>query len=335
MKALVLQEAGQPPVFGDHANPSPQSGEALVRLDAAALNHRDLWIMHGQYPGIVLPIILGSDGTGTVESVVDDGESWVDQSVIINPSIGWGDNPKTQGSDFTILGLPRPGTFAEYISVPVENLAPRPSHLTASQAAALPLAGLTAWRALVTRGQAQPGEKVLISGVGGGVALFAAQFALALGCEVYVTSSSDSKLQQAIALGASGGVNYCNDDFLSAAQALAPDGYDVVIDSAGGDGFGNLVRLLAPAGRLAFYGGTRGKWPALLPQHMFYKQVSILATTMGSPQDFAAMIGFVNTTKLIPVVDRVFPAKDGALAFSHLDSGDQFGKVVISFNETD
>ncbi|MBR59102.1 MAG: alcohol dehydrogenase [Myxococcales bacterium] len=334
MKALVLQEKGQLPVFGEQPHPVATSGEALVRVAAAALNHRDIWIMHGQYPGITLPIILGSDGTGRVESVCDGEESWVGQDVIINPSIGWGDNPEYQANDFTILGLPRSGTFAEYISVPIENLVPKPDHLTAPQAAALPLAGLTAWRALVTRAQAQAGDKVLISGVGGGVALFAAQFAIALGCEVYVTSGSDSKIEQATDLGAAGGVNYRSEDFLKEASALSPKGFDIVIDSAGGEGFGDLVRLLGPGGRLAFYGGTCGRWPTLLPQHMFYKQVSILATTMGSPKDFSDMVAFINTTKLVPVVDRVFTAKDGDQAFSHLDSGKQFGKVVLSFEET-
>ena len=322
MRALVLEATGQPPTPREHAAPQVAEGEALVRLTASALNHRDVWIWQGQYPGIRHPIILGSDGVGIVES---GPEALQGTRVLLNPGIGWGPDEATQSPEYEILGLPRNGTFAEYIAVPVENLHPAPSHLSDSEAAALPLGALTAWRALMTRARLQPGERVLISGVGGGVALFAMQFAIAAGAEVWVTSSSESKIARALELGASGGHLYTAPEWHRAVKGL----FDVIIDSAGGDGFGSLLRLLAPAGRLAFYGGTRGKWPSILPQHLFYKQVSILASTMGSPRDFSTMLEFVNRHSIHPVVDRVFSLSEGGAAFEHLQRGVQFGKVVL------
>jgi len=329
MKALVLNEINQPLEYTEHDTPSPAPGEALVRIHAAALNHRDIWIQHGQYPGITTPIILGSDGCGVVESVEDGDNDWVGKEVILNPSLDWGDNPRFQNDSYSILGLPRNGTFAQWVTIPQANLALKPSHLSSTQAAALPLAGLTAWRALMSRAALQPGERVLISGVGGGVALFAMQFALAHQAEVWVTSSDPEKIARAVQMGAKGGFLYSDPQWHKEAAKTAGL-FDVIIDSAGGEGFGSLIRLFAPGGRLSFYGGTRGKWPAILPQHLFYKQVSIHASTMGSPQDFAAMVQFVEEHQLTPIVDGVFPLEDGASAFAHLDSGKQFGKVVLS-----
>jgi len=323
MHALVLEAIGEPPIHREHAPPAPQDGEAIVHLSAAALNHRDVWIWKGQYPGIQVPVILGSDGVGVVES---GSPEWAGTRVLLNPALGWGSEPTRQSPDFEILGLPRNGTFADRVSIPAENLHAAPAHLSDAEAAALPLAGLTAWRALMTRAQLRSGERVLVSGVGGGVALLALQFAVAAGAEVHVTSSSESKIARAIQLGATGGFLYTTPDWHRQATAL----FDVIIDSAGGDGFGSLVRLLAPGGRLAFYGGTRGKWPAILPQHLFYKQASILASTMGSPADFEAMLAFVNANVIHPVVDRVFSLSEGADAFEHLHRGAQFGKVVLS-----
>ena len=151
--------------------PELKPGYARIKVSAAALNRRDFWITQGQYPGIVTPIVLGSDGSGTVTAIPDGHEKWVGQDVIVNPSLRWGDNPAFQSESFSILGLPENGTLASMVDVPIENLFHKPAHLTHEQAAALPLAGVTAWRALVTRGRCQPGDTVLISGIGGGVAL--------------------------------------------------------------------------------------------------------------------------------------------------------------------
>jgi NADPH:quinone reductase-like Zn-dependent oxidoreductase len=278
----------------------------------------------------VHPIILGSDGYGIVESVADVGQEWVGRRVVLCPSIGWGHNEAYQGQDYEILGLPRNGTFAQYVAVPVDTLYPAPEHLSAPSAAALPLAGLTAWRALMTRGAFRDGERVFVSGVGGGVATAAAKIALAAGADLVVSSSKAHKIEQAMAWGARGGVDYTQEKWRKAARALCPAGFDVIIDSAGGEGFGQLARLLAPGGRLVFFGGTRGAWPPLLPQHFFFRQISILGSTMGSPREFADMLEFVSKHRLEPQVDQVFDLADGAAAFARLEACQHFGKIVLA-----
>ena len=330
MHALTLLEIGQPFEIQPQVLPQLAPGHARVQVKAAALNRRDFWITQGQYPGIVTPIVLGSDGCGVVESVHGEARDWLNKEVIINPSLGWGDNPAYQSDDFSILGLPQNGTLASFVDVPLENLFEKPAHLTHTQAAALPLAGVTAWRALVTRGRCKSGDTVLVSGIGGGVALFTMQFALSMGCKVVVTSSNPAKLEKAKELGAHDGILYTEENWRKTLSKKYPQGFDVIVDGAGGDGFGDLARLLANGGRLAFYGGTRGKWPTILPQHLFFKQVDIVASTMGSPEDFKAMLKQVSEKELVPVVDSVFDLKDNAEAFKKLESSSQFGKIVLS-----
>src|ERR1700694_2681585 len=208
VKATVLIAVKTPLIVQQLPDLVAAPGRAVVRLKAAALNHRDLWTQLGLYPNIKLPVTLGSDGAGVVTSVGTEADrSWVGREVIINPSLDWGPDPRAQGKDFRILGLPDNGTFAEQVSIPVANLAPKPAHLSWEQAAALPLTGLTAWRALFPRAQLKPGERVLVTGTGGGAALIALQFAAAAGATVWVTSSSPEKLARAETLGAAGGVH--------------------------------------------------------------------------------------------------------------------------------
>ena len=313
--------------------PEPVAGEARIRLKAAALNHRDVWIKHGQYGGVKYPVQPGSDGAGVVESVgpgVD--AAWVGSEVIINPSFTWGEREQAQGEDFTILGLPRAGTLAEVITVPVAQLAAKPTHLSWAGAAALPLAGLTAYRAVVTRAGLKTGEKILISGIGGGVALFALQFAVAQGAQVYVTSSSDDKIAKAIELGATGGFNYTHMGWAkTAAHGHAERLFDVIVDSAGGDGFEALLDLAAPGARVVFYGATKGNPPVLPMRKVFWRQLSLLGTTMGSPTDWEAMLGFVDEHGIRPVVSDEFPLARAAQAFTLLEQNGQFGKVVVTF----
>ncbi len=327
MKALVLVGKDQELAYQDIEMPlittvrkdSFGEGSVLVKLAAAALNHRDVWIQKGMYAGIKYPTILGSDGAGTTS----DGSS-----VIINPSINWGDNLRFQGKDYQILGLPTDGTFAEYISIPKENVVKMPEHLTFEQAAALPLAGLTAYRALFTRCQIKAGEKVLISGIGGGVALFALQFALAAGCEVWVTSSSEDKIAKAVRMGASGGFDYGREGWSKNAVATS-GGFDCVIDSAAGSGFAELVKACQPGARLCFYGGTAGLLSGISPQVVFYKQLTIMGSTMGSSAEFHAMVAFVAAHKIVPIVDEVFALRDGNVALKKMSEGKQFGKLVL------
>lgn len=321
MQALVFNGINQPLDYQTVSKPISSKGQVEVQLSAAALNHRDVWITKGQYAGIKFPTILGSDGAGIYNG----------QEVIINPSLDWGSNPAYPGSNYRILGLPDNGTFAEAVAVSRRNLLPKPAHLTIEQAAALPLAGLTAWRALFSRCGLKKGEKVLISGVGGGVALFALQFAVAAGAEVWVTSGSDEKIKKAVSMGAKGGANYKNADWDKTLKAEA-SGFDVVIDSAAGDQLARLVGLGHPGARIGIYGGTLGKINNLSPQVIFWKQISVHGTSMGNDQEFKKMVQFVAKHEIVPVIDAIFALEQGNDAIALMDSGVQFGKIVLKIN---
>lgn len=330
MKAIILEGVNQPFLYTDVPVPEINEHEVLVRLKASAFNHRDLWIQKGQYAGLRFPSIQGSDGCGVVEKAgALTNQEWVGKEVIINPSLNWGANPKTQAKDYIILGMAQDGTFAEYVKVNARLIHEKPKHLTFQQAAALPLAGLTGYRALVGRAGAATGETVLITGVGGGVALFCFQFALALGCQVYVTSGHDDKIQKAVAMGAKGGVNYKKENWHKELQQLS-SGFDVIIDSACGEQFSKLVDLCKPAGRIAFYGATMGAFNSGVPAKIFWKQLSILGSTMGNDAEFKAMLDLVNQSGIVPVVDAEFTLAEAAQGAARLENGNHFGKVVLN-----
>jgi zinc-binding alcohol dehydrogenase/oxidoreductase len=332
MLALQLDAIHQPVAVREVPTPTPGPDEILVRLHAAALNHRDVWIQKGQYAGLRLPCTLGADGAGEVAahgSAVPAGAPAVGASVLINPGLSWGDNPRAQGKAFRVLGMPDPGTFAEYIALPAHYVRPMPGHLNFSQGAALPLAGVTAYRAAFTRAQVQAGERVLVTGVGGGVALMAAQLCVARGAEVWVTSGSDVKLSRAQNLGIRGGISYKSESWVPDLLKRAGGPFDVIIDSAAGPAFNSLLEAAAPGGRIVFYGGTLGAIPQLPPARVFWKQLSILGSTMGTGQDFDEMLAFVSEKRIVPVVDKLFPLVDGDAALRRLEQGEQFGKIVL------
>ncbi|MFM8357584.1 MAG: alcohol dehydrogenase catalytic domain-containing protein [Verrucomicrobiota bacterium] len=328
MKA-VLFTGVQEVVVDTVPQPHPGPGEVLVQLKAAALNHRDLWIKHGQYAGLKFPVIPGSDGAGVVAEVGPGVESsWLGREVILNPALGWGHDPRAQEPRFQILGLPRDGTWAEYVSVPATQLAPKPGHLSWAEAAALPLAGLTAFRAVFSRAHLKPHEKVLVTGIGAGTALFALQFAVAAEAVPCVTSSSEDKLRRAHALGAKAGAIYTRSDWAREfGEHHGP--FDVIVDSAGGAGFNDLVDLAAPGGRIVFFGATRGNPPELAQRKVFWKQLSLLGTTMCSPTDFQMMTAFVVRHGIHPVVGQVFPLERAGEAMAQMERGAQFGKLVL------
>lgn len=330
MKAAVLIGIKQPLAIQQVLDPLAAPGHAVVRLKAAALNHRDLWIQQGLYKDIKVPIVLGSDGAGLVLSVGSPADAgWIGREVMINPALDWGHDPRAQGPGFRILGMPDAGTFAEQIAVPVDSLAPKPAHLTWEQAAALPLAGLTAWRALFTRAQLKTGERVLVTGTGGGAALFALQFACAAGAPVWVTSGSPEKIQRAQTLGALGGANYRDADWAESLQNQAGR-FAVIVDSAGGEGFAKLIDLTAPGGRIVFFGTTAGNPKDLDLRKCFFRQINVLGTTMGSPADFTGMTRLVEEKKITPVVDQVFPLDAANAALRHMEASTQFGKIVLT-----
>jgi NADPH:quinone reductase-like Zn-dependent oxidoreductase len=310
--------------------PQPQlgPGEVLVRLRAAALNHRDLRLFTWEPER---PFILGSDGAGVVEALGPDARGPAPGTeVILNPSLDWGTAEDAYGPGWSILGGPRDGTFAQAIAIGAEYVFPKPAHLSFEDAAALPLAGLTAYRALLARAHLQAGERVLIHGIGGGVALFALQFALALGAHVMVTSTSDAKLARARDLGAELAVNGRTDDWAQAARAwTAEAGVDVVVDSIGGEYVTRSLPALRRGGRLVTFGTTADAHADVDLRKVFWNQLTLLGSTMGSPADFAGMLGLVNARQLRPVIDSVFAHEDGCLALERLAQGKQFGKIVL------
>jgi zinc-binding alcohol dehydrogenase/oxidoreductase len=347
MNAIVLRETGGPEVLRLERvpDPVPGPGEVVVRLRAAALNRRDVWIRMEQYAGIRLPAILGSDGAGEVSALGEGVRNVVTGApVIVNPSLDWGDGERVPGPAFRILGMPDDGTYAELVRVPAANLFPKPERLSWEEAAALPLAALTAYRAMVSRARVGAGETVLVTGIGGGVATFALLIARHLGARVLVTSGSEAKLERARALGAEGGADYHDPKWVEAIRRLAGGGGpDVAIDGTGGTTFAQLLDVLKPGGRLASYGATRGPAPEMEVRRLFWKQLDLLGTTMGSPRDFAGMVRMFTEPRhagdrqvvnpLTPVVDQVFPLAEAAAAHRRMEAAEQFGKIVLRIGD--
>ncbi len=329
MIALLLVDDDERIRLSQVNHPQPASGQALVKLKAAALNHRDEWCRQGKYPGLQFDTILGSDGAGVVEKVSEPlDQSWVGKEVVINPNNNWGDDPAAQSLDYNILGLPKNGTFAEYIAVDLDRLHAKPDHLDFNAAAACPLAGLTAYRAVFTQGNVTAGQTVLITGIGGGVAQFCFQFALTAGAKVFVSSGSQQKLDRASSMGASAGFDYRQNDWIKQAAAQT-GGFDLVIDSSGGDQFGQLPNLIKAGGRLVFFGATAGGPGRLDLFKVFWKQLTIQGTTMGTDQEFEKMLSFISENRIFPVVDSVRPLVEIISAFDQLRDSQQFGKLVV------
>jgi zinc-binding alcohol dehydrogenase/oxidoreductase len=331
MKAVVLESAENPLVIKEVAKPSPGPGEVLVQIKAAALNRRDWWITQGKYAGIKYPTILGADGAGIVVEAGEGAEEWLNKEVIVNPSHNWGEHPEFQGQDFKILGLPVDGTLADYVLVGAQYLYPKPAHLTFEQAAAIPLAGLTSYRALFTKARLKKGDKVLVNGVGAGTGSFLLQFAIVAGAQVFVTSGTGEKIERAKQLGASAGVSYKAQDWAEELKHLA-GGFDVIVDSALGPDFAKLPDLCNLGGRIVFFGGTAGNIPEINGRPIFWKQLQILGTTMGTQDEFKAMLALVNEHKIVPVVDEVFTIDNAKAAFDKMGAAKQFGKIVIKIS---
>ncbi len=327
-----MNEPGGPEVLvlETVADPEPGPGEVVVALKAAALNRRDVFVRKG-VAKVPLPLTPGSDGAGIVHKV-GAGVSGVavGDEVIILPSLAWGPDQRAPGPGFRILGGPDQGTYAEQIVIPAENVYPKPSRLSWHEAAALPLAGLTAWRSLMTRARVVPGETVLIIGIGGGVATFALNLAKAAGCRVVVTSSSDDKRAAAKELGADVGVHYAEagDEWPAAVKEANGGGVDVVIDSVGST-WGGSIDACAPGGRVVVFGGTGGAKVDLQVRPVTLGQVALLGTTMGSPAEFRQLLAAVQNQSWTPVIDSVRPLGDAAAAHEREENGLHFGKLVL------
>ena len=325
MRAVELRAFGGPDGFvvTKLPDPEPGPGEAKVDLVAAALNRREWWIRNGRK--VPLPAILGSDGAGVV-SAVGPGVPGVSvgDEVVIYPGIGWGDDEAASADDFVLVGVPGQGTYAEQVVVRAEQLRPRPQRWSWLETAALPVAGLTAWRALVTCAGAGPGKTVLVTGAGGGVATLAIQIGVALGARILVTTSSPEKLDRARELGAEDGADYCDRTW---PERLGP--VDAVIDSVGGDVWRDSVAALRPGGVLVAFGDTGGEVGSVPIADFFFRYLRIHGTTLGSPREFDALLAHCAGASWRPVIDSVYPLAEVAKAHERLEAPDRFGKVLL------
>ena len=327
MRAVRIHEDGGPEVLVLEEAPDPVAGEGevLVRLRASALNHLDVWIRKG-LPSVPKPRILGADGAGVVEALGEGVTGFEPgEPVVINPGIEVG-NGKIH-----VIGEHGDGTNAELIAVPATNVHPIPDGLSFAEAAAFPLVFETAYRMLVTRAGLREGEWVLAWGIGGGVSTAALAIAKALGARVIVTSSSDAKLERAREFGADAGVNHATGDVKAAVQeATEGHGVDVVVEHVGEATWQTSLAVAAPGGRVAVCGATSGPNPPAALHRIWWKQLSILGSTMGTGEDFAAVYELVATGRARPVVDEVVPLEQIRAAHERLEAGEQLGKIVLS-----
>jgi len=305
-------------------------GSIRVDLRAAALNHLDLFVIAG-IPGVELsmPHVLGADGAGVVSEVAD-GVSDVSagDEVVLDPGLGSPDE-----SGYRLLGEMVPGTFAEQIVVPAENCYPKPAPLSWVEAAAFPLVTLTAWRMLVSKAGLGAGEWVLIHGIGGGVSLAALQIVRHLGARAIVTSHSETKRQRALELGAEVAIDYTQDDVVAAVRACTDGvGADVVIDNVGEATFAASIRACRKGGRIVTCGATSGAKVPVDVRRVFWRQLSILGSTMGNAAEFRAMLDVIASGAIVPVVDKVFPLAEGRAALQRLENAEQFGKIVLEIS---
>lgn len=335
MKAVVLKEVKGIGgfAFTKVPRPKPGTGEVLVKIRAAALNHRDLWIAQGLYAKIITPVILGSDGAGVIAEVGEGvSRDWLNREVIINPSLNWGSDPAVQQKDYRILGMPDNGTQAEYLVVPVTNVYEKPAYLGWEEAAAIPLGGLTGYRALFTRGNLKAGETVLLTGIGGGVASLMLKMALIAGATVVVTSGDSQKIEAAQATGALGGANYKNTKWTEEIRRISANRpIDLVVDSAGGEGFARLTGLVKPGGRIVFFGATAGNPSQVNLRQIFWKQITLVGTTMGNEKDFREMVRLFETHRIQPLLDNVYSFEQYASAYRRMSEGKQCGKIVLKW----
>jgi zinc-binding alcohol dehydrogenase/oxidoreductase len=317
MKAIRIWEDGGPEVlrYEDAPDPEPGPGEVLVRLRAASLNHLDLWIRKG-LPSVPKPRILGADGAGLRE---DTGER-----VVINPGI-------EHGEKITVVGEHMDGTHAELVAVPETNVYPLPDEISFEEAAAFPLVFETAYRLLVTKAQLQEREWVLLWGIGSGVAGAGLAIAKALGARALVTSSSDEKLERARELGADALVNHATGDVRGAVgEATEGKGVEVVLEHVGEATWQTSLQAARAGGRIVVCGATTGPNPPAALHRIWWKQLTIYGSTMGTREDFEGAYELVKTGRTKPVVDSVFPLAEARSAHERMEAAEQFGKIVLT-----
>ncbi|KAF2870786.1 hypothetical protein BDV95DRAFT_495413 [Massariosphaeria phaeospora] len=320
--------------------PKPSENQVVISISAAALNHRDLFIRQHLYPGTTFGVPLFADGVGTVSSTgsAPAARKWANKRVILNPGMGWKDDPVGPEGAYSIMGGTKfnpAGTLADVVLLDAAELEACPEHLDDAEAASLPLTGLTAWRAFFTKsGNALPGRNILVTGIGGGVALMVLLFAVAQGCNVYVTSGDAAKIDKAVKLGAKGGVSYKEKGWEKTLLSMLPKErkwVDAIVDGAGGDVVSKGARLLKDGGIISIYGMTVSPTMPFVMAAVL-RNIDVRGSTMGSRKEFADMVQFVREKKLRPVVSRVVQGLDVAEIdglFEDMKSGRQFGKLVV------
>ena len=325
MKAIRIHEDGGPEVlrYEEAPDPIPAANEVLVRLKAASLNHLDVWVRQG-LPSAPKPRTLGADGAGIVEAL-GPGSSGFEpgDAVVINPGV-------VHDGRMSVIGEHCDGTHAELIAVPVTNLYPLPDSLSFEEAAAFPLVFETAYRMLVTKAALQEGEWVLVWGIGGGVASAAFQIAKALGARVIATSSSDAKLARATELGADVTINHAAADVKAEVkEATSGHGADIVIEHVGEATWRASLDATAQGGRIVVCGATSGPNPPAALHRIWWKQLTVYGSTMGTKEDFEGAYELVRAGRARPVVDAVFPLAEARAAHERLEAGEQLGKIVL------
>jgi NADPH:quinone reductase-like Zn-dependent oxidoreductase len=327
MQAVRIHADGGPEVLvlEEVPDPAPAAGEVLVRVRASALNHLDVWIRKG-LPSVPKPRILGADGAGVVEAVGDGVEGLrPGDRVVINPGV--------EAADGTIhvVGEHGDGTNAELVAVPATNVHPLPDHLSFEEAAAFPLVFETAYRMLVTRAHVEEGEWVFLWGIGSGVTTAGLAIAKALGARTIATSSSDAKLARAHELGADVTVNHATGDVKAVVkEATGGRGADVVVDHVGAATWRTSLDVAAREGRITVCGATSGPNPQAALHRVWWKQLSILGSTMGTRADFAGAYELVTSGRAKPVIDEVLPLSEIRAAHARLEAGEQLGKIVLT-----
>jgi NADPH:quinone reductase-like Zn-dependent oxidoreductase len=342
VKALAISGYGlDNAAVAEFDDPIPGPGEVLVRVRAAALNRLDLWTAGGALKiEHEFPHILGADAAGDIEALGEGVQApQPGTKVVVNPALSCGacefcrSGEQSMCTTFRMLGEHVPGTLAERIVVPATNVFPLPQHFSFTEGAALGVTFITAHRMLFTRGRLVPGEWVLVTGIGGGLALSLFQLARPIAGKVFVTSSSQAKLDRALEIGADGGVDYSRDDVGKSVRKLTyKRGVDLVVDSAGGTALEAAMRALRKGGRMVVAGATAGARAEIDVRRLFWNQVAIIGSTMGSDGDVSDMLRNVAGSSIRPVIDRSFVLSEAVDALRYLDSGDQFGKVVVEMS---
>lgn len=329
MKAVRIHEDGGPEVlrYEDAPEPSPGPGEVLVRLRAASLNRLDVWIRKG-LPSVSKPRILGADGAGHVSALGEHVEGLREgDAVVINPGI-------ERNGRILVVGEHTDGTHAELVVVPASNVYPLPEGLSFEEAAAFPLVFETAYRMLVTKARLLPDEWVLVWGIGSGVATAALAIAKALGARVIVTSSAEDKLERARALGADAALNHSTGDIAASVKELTGgEGVGVVVEHVGEATWQRSLQVARHGGRITVCGATSGPNPPAALHRMWWRELTIYGSTMGTREDFEGALALVASGRVRPIVDSVFPLAEARAAHERMEAGAQFGKLVLTIAE--